>query len=104
MQVAVCRGGDLIVDVSIGYADIADGRPVDRDTLFPVFSATKGLVATAIHRAVDDGLLDLTAPVSAYWPEFAAGGKASATVADILTHSRISPAQHLTRPGRTGSA
>ena len=92
MQVAVWLGGDLIVDVSIGYADIAGGRAVDRDTLFPVFSATKGLVATAIHRAADDGLLDLTAPVSAYWPEFAAGGKASATVADTLTHSVGIPA------------
>ena len=92
MQVAVCLGGDLIVDVSIGYADVAGGRPVDSDTLFPVFSVTKGLVATAIHRAVDDGLLDLTAPVSAYWPEFAAGGKAGATVADTLTHSVGIPA------------
>jgi CubicO group peptidase (beta-lactamase class C family) len=92
MQVAVSVGGDLIVDVSIGYADVAGGRPVDSGTLFPVFSVTKGLVATAIHRAVDEGLLDLTAPVSAYWPEFAAGGKASATVADALTHSVGIPA------------
>jgi CubicO group peptidase (beta-lactamase class C family) len=92
MQVAVCLDGDLIVDVSIGYADVAGGRPVDSGTLFPVFSVTKGLVATAIHRAADDGLLDLAAPVSAYWPEFAAGGKASATVADTLTHSVGIPA------------
>lgn len=92
MQVAVFLGGDLIVDVSIGYADAAGGRVVDSDTLFPVFSVTKGLVATAIHRAVDDGLLGLTTPVSAYWPEFAAGGKASATVADVLTHSVGIPA------------
>jgi CubicO group peptidase (beta-lactamase class C family) len=92
MQVAVYLGGELIVDVSIGYADIAGGRPVDSGTLFPVFSVTKGLVATAIHRAVDDGLLDLSAPISAYWPEFAAGGKASATVADALTHSVGIPA------------
>ena len=92
MQVAVWLGGELIVDVSIGYADMASCRPVDSETLFPVFSVTKGLVATAIHRAADDGLLDLTAPVSAYWPEFAAGGKASATVADALTHSVGIPA------------
>jgi CubicO group peptidase (beta-lactamase class C family) len=92
MQVAVWLGGDLIVDVSVGYADLDGRRPVDRDTLFPVFSVTKGLVATAIHRAADDGLLDLTAPVSAYWPGFAAGGKAGATVADTLTHSVGIPA------------
>ena len=92
MQVAVWLGGELIVDVSVGYADLDGRRPVDRDTLFPVFSVTKGLVATAIHRAADDGLLDLTAPVSAYWPGFAAGGKAAATVADTLTHSVGIPA------------
>jgi CubicO group peptidase (beta-lactamase class C family) len=92
MQVAVCLGGDLIVDVSIGYADAPGGRPVGSGTLFPVFSVTKGLVATAVHRAADEGLLDLAAPVSAYWPEFAAGGKAGATVADVLTHSVGIPA------------
>ena len=92
MQVAVCLGDELIVDVSIGYADVAGGRPVDGGTLFPVFSATKGLVATAIHRAVQDGRLELAAPISAYWPEFAAGGKAGATVADSLTHSVGIPA------------
>jgi CubicO group peptidase (beta-lactamase class C family) len=92
MQVAVWLGGELIVDVSIGHADLAGRRPVESGTLFPVFSVTKGLVATAVHRAAEDGLLDLTAPVAAYWPEFAAGGKAGATVADMLTHAVGIPA------------
>ena len=44
--------GELIVDVSIGYADRDHGQPVQSSTLFPVFSVTKGLVATAVLRAL----------------------------------------------------
>ncbi len=41
-----------------------------------VFSATKGMASTVIHRLVDRGLIDYDAPVAEYWPEFGANGKA----------------------------
>ena len=91
-QVAVCMDGDLIVDVCAGVADCESDRPVDAETLFPVFSVTKGVVTTAILRAADDGRLDLDAPISRYWPQFARGGKATTTVTDLLTHSVGIPA------------
>jgi CubicO group peptidase (beta-lactamase class C family) len=91
MQVAVCRGDDVIVDVSVGYAD-ADRRPVESSTLFPVFSVTKGLVSSGVLRACDEGLLELGAPIADYWPQFAGAGKSGASVADLLTHSVGIPA------------
>ena len=35
---------------------------------------------------VDQGLVDLEAPVSTYWPEFAQAGKGAATVRQLLSH------------------
>lgn len=40
-----------------------------------VFSGTKGMAATVIHRLADRGLIDYDTPVAEYWPAFAANGK-----------------------------
>ena len=52
-----------------------------------VFSATKGMAATVIHRLADRGLIDYDAPVSEYWPEFGANGKADLTVRPVMGHN-----------------
>lgn len=51
-----------------------------------VFSATKGVASTVIHRLADRGLIDYEAPVAEYWPEFAANGKADITVTEVMRH------------------
>jgi CubicO group peptidase (beta-lactamase class C family) len=51
-----------------------------------VFSATKGVAATVVHRLVDRGLLDYDTAVAEYWPEFGANGKSDITVRDVLRH------------------
>jgi len=48
-QVAVYQNGKLVVDAWAGIADVRTGAPVDGDTLFPVYSTTKGILATVIH-------------------------------------------------------
>jgi CubicO group peptidase (beta-lactamase class C family) len=85
MAVAVYHRGELVVDAWTGVRD-ASGTPWDRDTMSMSFSTTKGVVATIVHRLVDQGLLDYDAPVARYWPEFAAGGKDAITLRHLLTH------------------
>jgi CubicO group peptidase (beta-lactamase class C family) len=51
-----------------------------------VWSVTKGLASTVIHRLVDRGLIDYDMPVAEYWPEFGANGKADITVRDVMRH------------------
>ena len=51
-----------------------------------VFSATKGVASTVIHRLADRGLIDYDAPVAEYWPEFGANGKKAITVRDVMRH------------------
>ena len=50
------------------------------------FSTTKGAASTVIHRLAERGLLRYDDPVCAHWPEFAAGGKGTVTVRELLTH------------------
>lgn len=78
--------GVAVVDVWGGMADRAGGVPWAADTLVPVFSATKGLVATCLLLLVERGALELDAPVCRYWPEFAAAGKADVLVSDVVSH------------------
>jgi CubicO group peptidase (beta-lactamase class C family) len=88
------RGGALVVrtsdgvlaDLRIGFEDHAHKRPWRPETQALGFSATKGLASMVVHRLADRGLIDYDAPVAAYWPEFAAGGKRRITVRELLSH------------------
>lgn len=85
MAVAVYHHGELVVDAWTGAQD-GVGTPWERDTMSMSFSTTKGVVATIVHRLVDQGLLDYDVPVSIYWPEFTGGGKDTITLRHLLTH------------------
>lgn len=87
LQVAAYVDGKLVVNASAGVADASTGRLVDERTLFPVFSVTKGVAATIIHRLVERGLLAYDETIATYWPEFAARGKESITLQQALNHS-----------------
>ncbi|WP_051789523.1 serine hydrolase domain-containing protein [Streptomyces sp. NRRL S-1022] len=84
--VAVTVAGRTVVDLWGGWADAARTRPWERDTVVNVWSTTKGPVALCAHILADRGLLDLDAPVAAYWPEFAAAGKDEVLVRHLLSH------------------
>ena len=87
LQVAAYLDGKLVLDVCGGSADQTTDRMVDGDTLFTVFSATKGVAATALHIQAERGLLEYDRPISQYWPEFAQQGKGQVTVRQTLDHS-----------------
>lgn len=78
--------GEPVVDVWTGYRDRAGTQYWTADTGALVFSATKGMAATVVHRLADRGLIDYDAPVAQYWPEFGANGKADITVRTVMQH------------------
>jgi CubicO group peptidase (beta-lactamase class C family) len=90
--VAVVLDGELVVDLWAGEADLARTKPWQRDTIVNVYSSTKGMTALCAHQLVDRGLLDLDAPVTEYWPEFARGGKQRIPVRWLLSHRAGLPA------------
>jgi CubicO group peptidase (beta-lactamase class C family) len=83
---SVYRHGERVVQLWGGWRDQARTQMWTHDTLVNVYSTTKGLVAVAFAMAFDRGLIDYDAPVSHYWPEFAANGKERATVNHVLSH------------------
>jgi CubicO group peptidase (beta-lactamase class C family) len=86
-SLCVAVDGEKKVDLWGGLASRREGTPWLENTVGVVFSATKGATVTCAHILVDRGLLDLDAPITRYWPEFATGGKQNATVAMALNHS-----------------
>lgn len=87
LQLAVYHHGELVIDAWSGVADEAGESPVDARTLFPVFSCTKGVFSTVMHRLVDRGLLEYDVPLVEYWPEFGVNGKDKITLRHVMSHS-----------------
>jgi CubicO group peptidase (beta-lactamase class C family) len=83
---AIFIDGEPVVDVWTGWSDREGEQLWTADTGAMVFSATKGVATTVIHRLVDRGLLSYDEPVATYWPEFGANGKADLTVREVLRH------------------
>ncbi|XP_024525350.1 uncharacterized protein LOC9633638 [Selaginella moellendorffii] len=87
VQVCAYKDGKVIVDTAAGYLGKYDPRPVRCDSLFPVFSATKGVTAALLHWLADHGKLSLAEKISSIWPEFAENHKDACTVAHALNHT-----------------
>jgi CubicO group peptidase (beta-lactamase class C family) len=83
---SVYLDGEPVVDVWTGWSDRRGRMPWTADTGAMVFSATKGMASTVIHRLADRGLIDYAAPVAEYWPEFGANGKSAITVRQMMRH------------------
>jgi CubicO group peptidase (beta-lactamase class C family) len=84
--VAVYHRGKLVVDLACGVFARGSDTRYTRETLQPIFSATKGITALVANMLADRGQLDLDAPVVDYWPEFAKAGKFWIPVRCLLTH------------------
>jgi CubicO group peptidase (beta-lactamase class C family) len=78
--------GAKVVDLWGGTADVHTGRPWTEDTIVLVYSTTKGMTAVCANKLAQEGALDVDAPVSKYWPEFAAAGKENVPVSYLLSH------------------
>lgn len=104
---ALVRGGETLIELWGGHADVAQTQPWARDTLVPVFSVSKPICALVIAALVDRGKLDFERAVAADWPAFGAHGKDRVTLGDALAHKAgvpgffdpIDPALWLDPPG-----
>ena len=95
--VVIGHGGRVVFQQAYGVRKLAgepglDGKPstaepMTTDTIFDMASLTKCLVtATAIMQLYEAGKLAFDDPVAKYLPEFAANGKQSVTIRELLTH------------------
>lgn len=93
LALAVTDRAGLLAERSYGLADLAAGAPVTPQTWFQHGSIGKSFTAIVTLQLVDEGVLDLHAPVTQYLPWFAVGGgQAPITLHHLLTHTAGLPA------------
>ena len=82
-QLCVYYKGERVVDL---WASVTNDEGFTPDSIVNIFSSGKSLEAIAIASLVGRGLLEYTAKIVDYWPEFGANGKGELTIADLMRH------------------
>jgi len=100
-QVAVYRGGQLMVSLSGGSVEYINKvetastcassgaesvSPLSVSASIPIFSSGKVAESAVIAMLADRGLLNYSDPISKHWPDFAQNGKENITVSDLMRH------------------
>ena len=68
--VLVAKDGRIVYRRAAGHADREAGVKMREDAIFRLASVTKPFVTAAAMRLVEDGRLDLDAPVTRWLPDF----------------------------------
>jgi CubicO group peptidase (beta-lactamase class C family) len=69
MVVAIARKGRLAYYESFGYLDKQAGTPMPKDAIFAIASMTKPMVGVGIMQLVEDTSIQMSDPVSRWFPE-----------------------------------
>ena len=69
--VLVARKGAIVHSDIVGFQDKGAGKPLKRDTIFRAYSMTKPIVSVMAMMLVEEGRLQLTDPVSKFFPAMA---------------------------------
>lgn len=68
---AVARDGVILASGAHGYRDAAGRLPMATNSIFRVYSMTRAVTAVALLQLVEQGRIDLDAPIGRYLPELA---------------------------------
>ena len=87
--VVMVKDGEVLLQKGYGYADVENRRAVDPErTLFRAGSVGKLITATAVMQLVEQGKIDLDAPIGAYLDfEVAEAFGKPVTVRNLITHT-----------------
>ena len=83
---AVLRNGKIVHQSASGVKSVEDDRPIEPDDLFRIYSMTKPIAATAAMQLYEQGMFQLTDPVSKFIPEL--------ENLQVMKEGRIVPAQN----------
>ncbi|WP_413409072.1 serine hydrolase domain-containing protein [Paenibacillus amylolyticus] len=70
LQYALIDGGEIVVSGQTGKNDINDKVPLTSNTVYGIGSTSKMMLTAAVMKLVDEGKIDLDAPVVNYMPDF----------------------------------
>ncbi len=66
----VARGGEVALCSVNGHADLAQGRRLEADTIFRIYSMTKPITSVALMMLFEEGAFALDDPVARHIPEW----------------------------------
>jgi CubicO group peptidase (beta-lactamase class C family) len=101
-QIAVLAGGE-VTTAAAGLLNLDTGVEATPDSLFQIGSITKLYTASLVMQLVDEGSVELDAPVITYLPELKLGDPAvteKVTLRHLLTHSSGIDGDHFPELGR----
>ena len=81
----VARRGKVAHFEPYGMMDIEADKPMQKDTIFRIYSMTKPIAAVGVMMLCEEGKLTLDAPASMYLPEFSGMQVAQNPDADVFT-------------------
>ena len=85
LQAAVVQNGKIVFSKSYGIANLQDNVTVDNHTIFAINSCTKAFTGVAIMQLVEEGKLNLSAPISNFVDSLPALWQ-PITIKQLLTH------------------
>jgi len=102
VTVLIARDGKLLANVTVGWSDIEQQKPLSHDAIFRLYSMSKPITSVALVMLAERGKLRLDDPVEKYLPElkdlrvYVSGDldhmvtepiRRPMTIADLLTHT-----------------
>lgn len=83
-SVAIVKDGEVVLAKGYGKRSLADGRPVEPDTLFAIGSVSKQFTCAGILLLAEDGKLSVHDPVAKYYPGLTRA--TDITLLDLMQH------------------
>src|SRR5687768_17658104 len=87
VAIGIVHNGNTMIR-GVGITNVEDSLPVTAHTVFPIASISKTFAATAIMRLVEQGKVDLRAPVRTYLPEFRVRDEAASRDVTVSSEER----------------
>jgi CubicO group peptidase (beta-lactamase class C family) len=97
--ICIGRHGRIGLHDAVGHAYKGREQPLQKNSVFNIFSVTKALTNVLVFRAVERGELSLHTKVTSIIPEFSGGTNDDLNVFHLLTHQTGIPLAFEPRPG-----
>tara|TARA_Y100000588_G_scaffold385987_1_gene480511 strand:- start:37798 stop:39093 length:1296 start_codon:yes stop_codon:yes gene_type:complete len=81
----VARHGKVAYFETLGMRNLEEQKPLEKDTIFRIYSMTKPIAAVAVMMLCEEGKLELDAPVMKYLPELGSMSVAKNSESDKVT-------------------
>lgn len=85
-QLCIIEHGKVVINLCAGTFHANDPRPITPDTLMPVFSCGKPILAALAWKMAEQGKISYDDPVAKYWHEFSVPDKCAITIEHLLSH------------------